>query len=117
MSKFSRTIELNQSSIVASGHPPIIHNTAIKDGVKGVKAGTVVQINPTGCEPWDAAKTFSGPLGIALNEQMEGDTSLSVLLHGCYRQRAVKVAGAPMTVAHKMTLAAAGLFAEDSWGA
>lgn len=63
-----------------------------------------------------SATVTAAVMGIALNTPQEGDGSVLVLLHGCYRKGAVTVGGAPMTWEQTLVLMAAGLYPEDSWG-
>lgn len=63
-----------------------------------------------------SATVTSAVMGIALNTPLEGDGSVLVLLHGCYRKASVTVDGALLTWEQTLTLMAAGLYPEDSWG-
>lgn len=182
MTHFSRKAELRLSSIVAAGHPPIIHSIALKEGWSGIEAGMPLIITEEGADSWDGAaasgsvtgltveigsasvtgsantgdgtvtgsaatdtglitatadtgdgaltasvdfgtkdvagtaSTTSALMGIALNTPQEGDSSVLALLHGCYRADAVTVGGQGLTQAQSLTLMAAGLYPEDSWG-
>lgn len=130
MTQFSRKAELRLSSIVAAGHPPIIHSIALKAGWAGIEAGVPLHVTTDGAELWDgeasvpvtpgvdpAPATVALPMmGIALNTPQAGDGSVLALLHGCYRADAVTVGGQGLTQAQALTLMAAGLYPEDSWG-
>jgi hypothetical protein len=63
-----------------------------------------------------SATVSAAMMGIALNTPLDGDASVLVLLHGCYRKDAVAVGGVPLTQEQTLTLMAAGLYPEDSWG-
>jgi hypothetical protein len=204
MTLFSRKTELRLSSIVAAGHPPIIHAIALKEGWTGIQSGEVLLISADGADAWDgtaasgsvtglsvdigsanvvgsantgdgalsatantgegtvtgnadtttgvitatadtgdgavtgsantgdgaitatvdfgtksvtgSASTTPALMGIAVSTPLEGDASVLVLLHGCYRAEAVTVGAQALTHAHVLTLMAAGLYPEDSWG-
>lgn len=204
MTVFSQRTEVSMSSIVAAGHPPVIHSLALKEGWSGITAGTPLLITEDGADAWAGApaggsvtglsvdvgditvagnantgdgaltgsantgdgtvtgtadtgtgvitataETGDGALtgsantgdgsfsvtvpvgskdvtgtasvtqalmGIALNTPQPQDGSVLVLLHGCYRAGAVSVGGNPLSQAQLLTLMAAGLYPEDSWG-
>ena len=124
MTQFSRKAELRLSSIVAAGHPPIIHSIALKAGWAGIEAGVPLHVTTDGeasvpvTPGVDAAPaTVALPMmGIALNTPQAGDGSVLALLHGCYRADAVTVGGQGLTQAQALTMMAAGLYPEDSWG-
>ncbi len=63
-----------------------------------------------------SAVVTTAVMGIALNTPLDGDGSVLVLLHGCYRKGAVTVGGLPITWEQALVLMAAGLYPEDSWG-
>lgn len=130
MTQFSRKAELRLSSIVAAGHPPIIHSIALKAGWAGIEAGMPLHITTGGAELWDGKDSVPvtpgvNPdpstvkllmMGIALNTPQSADGSVLALLHGCYRSDAVNLGGHGLTKEQVMTLMTAGLYPEDSWG-
>lgn len=128
MTSFSQSISLNASGVIGSGHPPVVHSWIIPNGFTANAGQVLISIDGT-VALWDGSNPVtattdetsfestvsSGVLGVAVSDILDGDGSVSVLVHGCYLYSRVLVGTAAPTVAQTTLLTGAGLFAENAW--